>query len=132
MTNEQAKQEAIKKAYGEHWDIVNSFVDKNGWMFTIDFPTKNNNIKLEFHSNGYSLRPKSLANIEDNNGWIRIEPDGSNLPSESGHYKSYSIDDDVGGIHFYDTELKQWFSGLIKIQGITHYKPIEPELQPIY
>jgi len=127
----KAKQEAIKKAYGEHFETVKTFIDENGWMFTIDFPTQNNSIDIEFHKNGYSLRPISLSNIEFNNGWTRIEPDGSNLPEKDGNYK---IMTDIGMLNesfpfLRDVEhnYTSWTDG-----GITHYKPIEKELLPIY
>ena len=31
MTNSEAKQEAIKNAYGEFWETVKDYVDGNGW-----------------------------------------------------------------------------------------------------
>jgi len=39
MKNLTPKQEAIKKAYGEHWEIVKSHVDEMGW---IDISMENN------------------------------------------------------------------------------------------
>ena len=31
MTNLEAKQEAIKKAYGEYWEEVRRCIDEKGW-----------------------------------------------------------------------------------------------------
>ena len=79
MSNEELKQEAIKKAYGIYWEEVKYYVFKNGWC------NSRFDVETEFESdrkgrNEVYWRPKSLAGIENNNGWIRIEEDGSNLP----------------------------------------------------
>ena len=76
MTNLEAKQEAIKKAYGEYWEAVKDFVDENGW---IDFLEDIQRIMYFFHDSDNievfksTWRPKSLQGIENNNGWIKIE-----------------------------------------------------------
>lgn len=33
-----AKQEAIEKAYGEHWQTIKKDVDENGWIKSEDGP----------------------------------------------------------------------------------------------
>lgn len=149
MTNEQAKQEAIKKAYGDKWQLVKSLTPNS----------KDSNDAYDLYSNGYFnikrlyqhigsanapifdlelfdfdgkyIRPKSLNDFHNNNGWIRIEPDGSNLPEiylESIFFKTIKINGDISTETIPDYLLYHLFkSGLI-----THYKPIEPELKPIY
>lgn len=134
MTNQEAKQEAIKKAYGEHWDEVQkiSNIDENGWTDSHSFPSEyviaQTTLQRGEDPMDFSARPKSLIGIEDNNGWIRIEPDGSNLPD---------IHIDFIWLRKLDGETKDKFhiNGHSKsdiIKGYTHYKPITPELKPIY
>jgi len=80
--------------------------------------------------NGY-IKPLSIVNIKHNNGWIRIEPDGVNLPefTQSQRFKIYTEKVEFSFINSYDwSELTSKY----KKGQITHYKPIEPELKPIY
>jgi hypothetical protein len=71
------KQEKIREAYGEHWETVKDYVDLDGW---IDFRIAPEYFLRErkFDAIGkYEerlLRPKSLAGIEHNNGWIDGTP----------------------------------------------------------
>lgn len=146
MTNEQAKQEAIKKAYGESYELCRPFIDKNGWCVVFkDCDEKFKGIagnqthfqenEIEggqcthsIHGKGISFKPKSLGDIEHNNGWIRIEPDESNLPDdETFRYKVCKGEI----IHNSTYNLRETLE-LHKIYELTHYKPIEPELRPIY
>lgn len=75
-------------------------------------------------------RPKSLDRFEDNNGWTRIDPDGSNLPKdEAVKYRcAHFIDGIVTYTDFMCENVKINFYRKV----ITHYKPIEQELLPIY
>jgi len=41
MNNETKKQEAIRLAYGEHWEKVKEFVDENGNYLLYDVEDKN-------------------------------------------------------------------------------------------
>lgn len=148
LTNEQAKQEAIKKAYGEHWDLVKDFVGFDGWILCINFHYyqnmngmsetpiinifgKNDSCGIELIGSyeGKRWRPKCLFNIDRNNGWTRIEPDGSNFPiDESVRYKAGTLCDNGDFIpHSFHFAAKE-----IKYLAATHYKPIEKELLPIY
>lgn len=141
MKNEQAKQEAIKKAYGEYWPIVEEFTDLNsGKCHTsfykpdqkiFDFRELPKQIKENYHfygQNGYVL-PKSIEGIEHNNGWIRIEPDGSNLPKDAEtRYRTGTLcfngDFIPNQFHYAAKDLK--------LVAATHYKPITPEPKPVY
>lgn len=133
MTNEQAKQEAIKKAYGNHYNIFKP--NENGIGSAIGGIDEN---KYETISNGYvnTYRPKVLRGIENNNGWIRIEPDGSNLPEDDGKYKLCFENNIVQERTYTLAELiyrYQRFKSQSEIYNdLTHYKPITPELLPIY
>lgn len=133
MTNEQAKQEAIKKA----WEAlgINNLrdADKNGfiadWKFSVDFFNQHESKIERYKIDGLELiRPLSISGIEDNNGWIRIEPDGSNLPV-LGKYK-WILGSDLIYEETFDpknpTHVKEF------LYAYTHYKPITPELKRIY
>lgn len=80
-----SKQEAIQKAYGEHWELVKETVNENGW-FDYDYEKHRkiaDNIPLESYSQFSSsvVRPKSLQGIENNNGWIKIHRE-EDIPKE--------------------------------------------------
>ena len=129
MTNEQLKQEAIKNAYGEYWEILPN-KDKVLIRGCIEINTYLN-LELKFDKVFLTenlVRPKSLSGIETNNGWIRIKEDGSNLPKESGDYWFYTkhkqvlIRDYNPGFNLYESYLNTY----------THYQPIVKPLLPIY
>lgn len=139
MTNEQAKQEAIKKAY-ERIGYIELFELANnvGWVTVksgqYDIPIFE---RLNVNNEKVFIRPKSLTGFSDNNGWIRIEPDGSNLPTDDGNLNhSYSVFD----IKNSDEEdmtylMKTHANGVIQLfkqDRITHYKPIKEEPKPVY
>jgi hypothetical protein len=143
------KKKAIKKAYGESYDICQP--DEYGWtmrnysgdnninkdfsiikeLFGIDYEGLN----LEFHPlRGYSdakfkIRPKSLDGIETNNGWIHIKEEFP--PHEEEVYLIY-----------YNQILRGYYSnhyGNFSIDGreysikdITHWQPIVLPNLPIY
>lgn len=93
MTNEQAKQEAVKMAYGEWFEKAHP--DENGWIrnFTgtnaevLNLACFNDHL-FEMRSQNFKtfFRLKTLKGIEDNNGWVKIEADLSNFPSQTGIY----------------------------------------------
>ena len=129
MTNLEAKQEAIKKAYGEYWENVKDYVDNDGWIdnsipkFTFG---QLKNLDLEY-KNDVFFRPKSLQGIENNKGWIRIESK-DDLPKEEGNYFIVRNNNEVGTSYFIpnnDFSVIDW-------RDITHYQPIEKPKLPIY
>jgi len=134
MSNEEAKQEAIKKAYGEHFNLLENFINSDGEVCKAMCPDNTQNIfgNIFWENLNGMWWPKTLSGIQNNNGWIRIEPDGSNLP-ENGLFKMckeikkgewwYISHDDVE-----PDDVEEYFRDL----GFTHYKPITPELKPIY
>lgn len=118
MTNLEAKKEAIKKAYGEYWENVKDYVDKNGWCFNrrnVGFKEIISKLSWETKiGNSYYWRPKSLKGKENNNGWIKIESE-SDLPN------------------IYDKTKFELYT--YKTNGvITHYqlKPIKIPKPPIF
>lgn len=133
------KQEAIQKAYGEHWEILKNNVDYNGWA------TYANNEVFEFGIepfgdyeinsviNGAIIwRPKSLEGIENNNGWIKIENE-ADLPKEK--IKVWFIhhgEIKIGTYHFGINEFRSGNEILIQNKDVTHYQPIIKPKPPIY
>lgn len=135
LTNEQAKQEAIKKAYPK---VFGKYIDQNGWVDYFFMPYWSYGFKVEdldlvkfsdFSIDKYRL--KILYGIEDNNGWIRIEQDGSNLPPDTHEirYKSFWQSGDHSKIDEMSANrlIRTFRNGVV-----THYKPIKEEPKPIY
>lgn len=126
---ENLKQEAIKKAYGEHWEEVKNYIDDNGWIeggTDRDFPEPKFEPsigELEEHKTEYLWRPKSLQGIENNNGWIRIESEEQYDKLENGNY------------HWYNINTDRYCQGDLWVYGtFTHYRPrlIPKPKPPIY
>ena len=139
MTNLEAKQEAIKKAYGECWELVKNYVDENGWIYCkdVDFFKDCGLMRDEVHyiDNGkewdnfeiISWRLPVINRIENNNGWIRIESK-DDLPKEEGNYFVVRSNNEVGTSYFIpdnDFSIIDW-------RYITHYQPIKKPKLPIY
>lgn len=130
MTNEQAKQEAIKNGYGKWYEPLKNMIDKSGKVHRGVVPDEYQNIFGDYYWNNLngSWWPKSIDGIINNNGWIRIEPDGSNLPDINTDFiwlrKSDGETKDIFHINgHYKSSIKRDYS---------HYKPITQELKPIY
>ena len=140
MTNLEAKQEAIKNAYGEHWEYLKNFINEDGvfigdtdmisdklfgeWAF-IGSAKDINSEKLISGS-----RPKSLQGIENNNGWIKIENE-DDLPKNDMYVhiifnKKANIAFLCNG-EFYNLNKVKYYK-----EGVTHYQPIEKPKLPIY
>ena len=131
MTNLEAKQEAIKKAYGEYF----IHADINGWIkFGMYCPS---DLGIEDYDEIVDTigiwRCKSLQGIENNNGWIRIESE-EDLPKEeidlhfifeknNGRFQTFGV---------WDNKIKSFYSGALKISNVTHYQPIEKPKPPIF
>lgn len=131
-----SKQEAIIKAYGEHWGTVKDYVDENGNFdkryFFRQKELKYSVFNIDFeHFADFTARPKSLQGIENNNGWISIESE-KDLPSdEHRDYYTGRFIDDVFALNegIYDChEVKFCFQN----NYITHYRLIENPPLPIY
>jgi len=147
MTNEQAKQQAIKRAYGESYELCKLFIDQNGWC--VIFKDADENFKgiagnqthfkeseieggqclHSVHGKGISFKPKSLGDLDSNNGWIRIEPDGSNLPDKKVEcwFKDKNQETPICGVFLNDKE-----SIAFVLENATHYQIIETPKIPVY
>ncbi|HFK5565273.1 TPA: hypothetical protein ACG0AB_000752 [Elizabethkingia anophelis] len=144
------KQQAIKDAYGEHWEKVKDYVEDNGWIelysyncytdtvytdLTEDLPfLKELGYERKYFNNGHThyVRPKSLSGIETNNSWTRIESE-EDMPKEYKNYWCRTYNGDTKILRF-DPEFKEWYyecnTGLSFT--VTHYQPIETPKPPIF
>lgn len=134
MTTEELKQEAIKKAYGEYSDTFKENIDNEGWIDAawIENIEINIDIKAGFDRYGTEstfIRPKSLAGIETNNGWIRIEEDGSNLPDFDSKDEFWICN--KNGFFDWISNAKQIYTKFNN-GTLTHCQPILKPKLPIY
>ena len=137
MTNKEAKQKAIEKAYGEHWDMVKDFpISEDGCVRLFNDNPIVEKAKLSCMNIHSRLEawycPFSIADLHYNNGWTRIEPDGSNLPDKNGLFEMCKRLEDGSWHVSYDEvhacDLREYIAEF----KFTHYKEIEEELMPIY
>lgn len=142
-----SKQECIAKAYGEYWDKFKLLVDENGAISNKDFSFIDAEDIMEifcyYHIgfNGETVGvekwiPLSLAGIENNNGWIKIESEES-LPTKEGKYI-------WGRLHKESEYGPEWFEqfkettkeGIIKAYKfyirVTHYKEVFDHEPPLH
>lgn len=131
MTNLESKQDAIKKAYGEHWDKVKDYVDENGWASYPNVQQHDYDFgKLEFKDGCTFLRPESLQGIENNNGWIKIESD-DDIPKND-MYVHIVFNKKMNIAFLCDGEFFAPNKEKYNKKGVTHYQPIETKKQPIW
>mgnify|MGYP003462249392 CR=1 FL=1 len=135
----KTKEEVIK----EDWVLfgVDSNESYDGWISAEYIPEeailsgmldlKNFRTSTDYDEPFY--RPKSLQNIESNNGWISINSE-KDLPSEDldvhivfkkdgGNFQTFGV---------WDKRLNSFWSGAMKIDIPTHYQPIVKPSLPIY
>ena len=129
MTNLEAKQEAIKKAYGEYF----IHADINGWIkFGMYCPS---DLGIEDYDEIVDTigiwRCKSLQGIENNNGWIKIESE-ADLPKEGMHHSILLDSDCINGYRNYDVIVFYEVNSRYRKKEISHYKPIEKSKVPIF
>lgn len=134
------KEEKIQEAYGEHWEKVKYFVDKDGWLDSRSFygqPIHKGLFGLTMEISDpydpkycYWKRPVSLSGINNNNGWRKIESE-NDLPVKDGLFIVCIDEKPIVGIieniefikHLYDCPE----------QGIlTHFQEYIPKKPPIY
>lgn len=134
-----AKQEAIRKAYGEYWDKMSTELQaialrSDGWILMRDCIKElgkdfslSQHLSTEPHFNSSKQRPKSLQGIKNNNGWIRIEGE-EDLPKDSFNYYAFCSNGSV--MTFNDFEYYKKY--IIPELKVTHYQPIVKPEKPIY
>lgn len=145
MTNLEAKQDAIKKGYGEeNFTFFKGIIGENGWIglsrydFEEDLESEKkfdemiSEIEFEesFEDEQVFYRPKSLQGIENNNGWIKIESD-DDIPKNDMYVhivfnKKMNIAFLCDG-EFFAPNKEKYYK-----KGVTHYQPIETKKQPIW
>lgn len=141
-TMETPKQKAIREAWGEFWQQFpnrqkQKIVEDLGVAYTDETMFDGNTIypkasderftSVDFSCSTYGYRgitPKSLAGIENNNGWLSVKEHG--LPKEDGKYFAYSVEQKILMLAFNESELDMW------IHRISHYQPVLKPKPPIY
>lgn len=139
MTNEEAKREAILSRWIEcgYSSEISNQIDVDGWKKVKfrELPSTKNGLfetKEDLRDGGlptFYFRPQSIRPIETNNGWTRIEPDGSNLPT-TGSYYFLNMDnhkDDCKNMYQYDSLRKDQFA-----RWFTHFRAIPEIPKAIY
>jgi hypothetical protein len=129
-----AKEEKIKSAYGEYWETVKDFVDENGYCNKRDlFQSKKiryEEIDLKFtHHTDFTMRPKVLENIENNNGWKKTQTQNKDFED---WFTCWVYSDMIQYATW--NPIQQYFSdtdGMI-IKNVTHYQPIIKPNPPLY
>jgi len=125
------KEEKIQEAYGEYYDEMKPWINKNGWFNKNAFYQKKfsfyyEQIDVLFVHWGDLMMPISIEGIENNNGWIKIESE-DDLPKEDGFY--WAVDSETKDIidRYFDTKSYDYFN-----QFTTHYQPIEKPKPPLF
>lgn len=132
METLNAKQESIKKAYGEYLEEVRRCIDEKGWCsFNLKKYFKEDLIDSKVYRDKLLYRPKSLQGIENNNGWIKIESE-DDLPKEGMHHSILLDSDCINGYRNYDVIVFYEVNSRYRKKEISHYKPIEKPLKPLY
>ncbi len=130
------KQEKIQLEYSVFWEQVKDLVDDFGWIKNSKLhPSNISNFKIKvewkFDEGGFyardKWRPKSLINLESNNGWIKIESE-NDLPNDGSiNYYGYWLEFNQLDIYTLN-ELINYY----KSKEITHYQSILKPNNPIY
>lgn len=134
---ENAKQEAVKVAWGKYYEPFKEHIEQ-GWAvyphLQIHDVDKEFIKECDIADGALAFRPKSLRGLETNNGWTSIEDDLSNIVEGEFEFlvkKEYNQNSE---------KLKETIKvtkAMIKEKHLiflvySHYKPIQPELLPVY
>lgn len=143
----KSKQEVIQEAWGKYWDELKEFICENGWlswgyrglygdknpaslgdMYRYCGGEENHQSKYVTIPGSTTLfRPKSLAGIEKNNGWTRIESE-DDLPTSGMKNYMYCVD---GKPSVFVVNLRVLLS-LSKDGMVSHYMALPSPEAPIY
>ena len=138
MTNLEAKQEAIKNAYGAFWnrlsDSQKEYALNNNGNVQIGYSKEQSQLYKDMINSDLFLTqpifPKSLQGIENNNGWIKIESD-EDLPKNDMYVRiTFNKKMNIAFLcdgEFYNPNKVKYYK-----KGVTHYKPIEETNPPIF
>lgn len=130
------KQEAIQRAWGENWEIVQDKCDDNGFVpfWTFLNPGKIH-IDIRYVGRSKFIRPESLKGLNDNNGWTKIESENDLPKDNDAYFVAYS---DGSVEHFLTGSWIRTFKELESNPEyppkriLTHYQPIQKPKPPIY
>lgn len=143
MTNQEARWQAIVGAYGDKWQLVKDFCNEDGWITdkwighgfskgvsyeTCGFKISEVSFK-QYNSFDNTWMLTKLCSLNYNNGWTRIESDGSNLPDNN------CFDDISFLTYFKGDTIKASANGvriLFNNNRATHYMQIHDTPNPIY
>ena len=146
---ETPKEQAIKAAYGEHWERVKDYVEDNGWIelysyncytdtvhtdLTEELPfLKELGYERKYYNNGYThyVRPKSISGIENNNSWTRIESE-EDIPDDDKLYDSGLMSVDGNFIQEEKRHAYKTLKWLFQRKLITHYRKVDTVPPPIF
>ncbi len=126
------KEEKIKEAWGNYYPTFKENIDSDGWLDSAWL----DDMELEYCvKDGYDrygtkssfIRPISLLDIENNNGWIKIESE-EDLPKKDGKYLTHRANGIITEEYFHIKYRYAWQ----KFYSVTHYQPIEKPKPPIY
>lgn len=135
MTQEEAKKEAIRKAYVDiGYEHLYHLSDDNGWIRIKSGQYQDEVFKkLKLSKIDHAIQPKSLEGITNNNGWIRVLDEGS-LPEGKTPCFFLIEKKDRTYTGYYDPKKKEFVSVNIYVEHtfITHYQPIVQPQPPIY
>lgn len=131
------KQEKIKEAYGEYFDEMKPWINENGWFDKNAFYSKNfffkyDDLKLFFSHKEDFMIPVSIAEIENNNGWIKLESE-DDLPKERGSFwtfiegKEVAVEFSMNTFNTFDDMEFTFDNG-----KVTHYQSLTKPNEPLY
>lgn len=131
------KQEKIKEAYGQYWDLVNDQIDENGWLdqkgIHKPLPGLTMDVLNPYDPKYcYYMRPVSLAGLDDNNGWISIESEADFPKNKLDHSFVYSLKENMISSIQLNIVRNDQIEELFEDDWITHYQPIIKPKPPIY
>lgn len=121
------KEEKIKEAYGDKWELFNGSAKQcalknNGWISPI-LEHSPKDIELD-RGDKNIYRPKSLRGIENNNGWNLIE----DLDISDNEYVLFLRMTEGGEVPIFTCPAGEDF----QVGYFTHWKRIDISKPPIY
>lgn len=131
----KTKEEAIKEAWGEHYDLVKDDLNDDGQIYIDDIGFNVFDqimILCNYDSVTELLTHPKLQGIENNNGWIRIESE-MDLPK---NFTNVYCLDKYGNMFICESRSKHFFchtnGWLYNYYDFTHYQPIIKPKKPLY
>jgi len=127
------KQEKIKEAYGECFEEMKPWINTDGWFdknafYNKVFSFNYEKIDILFSHCQDLMIPKSIREIENNNGWIKIESEGD-LPKGRGTFWTFIEGKEVvmNTFNTFDDMEFTFDNG-----KVTHYQSLIKPNEPLY